>query len=271
MNHSTHFESVGEMVEGSSVDIATLVGIIAGFALIIGSMATGGSLMSFFNVPGFLIVGGGTLAATLINESLAQVGGAMKVGLQAFFLRPTDPVKTIEQVVELAAKARKEGLVSLENEPIEDEFLARGVRLGVDGLSPEAIESILASELKTLKQRHTRGQTIFKFMGATAPAMGMVGTLVGLVQMLKTLDDPAAIGPAMAIALLTTLYGAIIAFLICIPIASKLEHRTEEEVAQKTLALIGVDSVLKGENSMVIQSKLAALLTPAQKSSTAQG
>jgi chemotaxis protein MotA len=254
--------------EGSSVDIATLVGIIAGFGLIIGSMASGGSLASFWNVPGLLIVGGGTLAATLINESVAQVFGAMKVGLQAFFLKKTDAVQTIQQVIELAAKARKEGLVSLENEPIDDEFLARGVRLGVDGLSPEAIESILVAELRTLKQRHTRGQTVFKFMGATAPAMGMVGTLVGLVQMLKTLDDPAAIGPAMAIALLTTLYGAIIAFLVCNPIASKLEHRTEEEVAQKTLALIGVDSILKGENSMVIQSKLDAFLAPGQKPET---
>ena len=251
--------------EGSSVDIATLVGIVAGFGLIIGSMATGGSLSAFWNVPGLLIVVGGTAAATLINESLGQVMGAMKVGLQAFFLKEADAVQTIEQVIALAAKARKEGLVSLENEPIDDEFLARGVRLGVDGLSPEAIESILSAELKTLKQRHTRGQTIFKFMGSTAPAMGMVGTLVGLVQMLKTLDDPAAIGPAMAIALLTTLYGAIIAFLVCNPIASKLEHRTEEEVAQKNLALIGVDSILKGENSMVIQSKLDAFLAPGQK------
>ena len=247
------------------MDIATLVGIIAGFGLIIGSMASGGSLAAFFNVPGLLIVGGGTVAATLINESLSQVTGAMKVGLQAFFVKQSDAVQTIQQVIDLAAKARKEGLVSLENEPIEDEFLARGVRLGVDGLSPEAIEAILQAELKTLKQRHTRGQTIFKFMGSTAPAMGMVGTLVGLVQMLKTLDDPAAIGPAMAIALLTTLYGAIIAFLVCNPIASKLEHRTDEEVAQKTLALIGVDSILKGENSMVIQSKLDAFLAPSQK------
>jgi chemotaxis protein MotA len=206
------------------MDIATLIGIISGFGLIVGSMASGGSLMAFFNVPGLMIVGGGTLAATLINESLSHVTGAMKVGLQAFFVKKSDATQTIQQVIDLAAKARKEGLVSLENEQIDDEFLARGVRLGVDGLSPEAIEAILKAELFTLKQRHQRGQAIFKFMGATAPAMGMVGTLVGLVQMLKTLDDPSAIGPAMAI-----------------------------------------DSILKGENSMVIQSKLDAYLSPAQK------
>jgi chemotaxis protein MotA len=247
------------------MDIATLIGIVAGFGLIIASMASGGALGSFFNVPGLMIVVGGTLAATLINESVAQVMGAMKVGFQAFLVPKSDPAQTIGQVVDLAAKARKEGLVSLENENVEDPFLARGVRLGVDGLNPETIEAILKSEMQTLKQRHQRGQAIFKFMGSTAPAMGMVGTLVGLVQMLKELDDPAAIGPAMAVALLTTLYGAIIAFVICNPIASKLEHRTDEEVARKTLAIIGVDSILKGENSMVIQSKLDAFLSPLEK------
>ena len=251
------------------MDIATLVGIIAGTVLIVGSMATGGDLGSFFNVPGLAIVVGGTIAATLINESLSQVLGAMKVGLQAFFEKKSSPEQTIDDVVALAAKARKEGLVSLENDVIEDEFLARGVRLGVDGLDPDAVHSILGSEMKTLKQRHQRGQAIFKFMGSTAPSMGMVGTLVGLVQMLKSLEDPAAIGPAMAVALLTTLYGAIIAFVICIPIASKLEHRTDEEVASKSMAISGVESILKGENSLVIQSKLETFLTPAQREARA--
>ncbi len=247
------------------MDFATILGIVSGTILILASMASGGSLSSFLNLPGIMIVAGGTLAATLINESLTRVLGAMRVGMQAFFERKMSPEQTIETVVGLAAKARKEGLVSLDNHDIPDTFLARGVRLGVDGLDPEAVRSILSSELQTLKERHRRGQTIFRFMGSTAPAMGMVGTLVGLVQMLKTLDDPSAIGPAMAIALLTTLYGAIIAFVICNPIASKLEHRTEEEVAQMTLAMAGVESILKGENSLVIQSKLDAYLAPAQR------
>ena len=247
------------------MDIATLIGIVAGFGLIIGAMASGGSLASFFNVPGLLIVGGGTLAATLINESLSHVGGALKVGLQAFLIRPTNAAQTIEQVTELAAKARKEGLVSLENEQIDDSFLARGVRLGVDGLSPEAIESVLLAEIRNMKQRHQRGQKIFKFMGATAPAMGMVGTLIGLVQMLQNMEDPAAIGPAMAVALLTTLYGAILAFMIFNPIAQKLEIRTGEETARKTIAMVGVESILKGDNSLVIQSKLESYLSPLER------
>ena len=253
------------------MDIATLIGLVSGFGLIIAAMASGGALGSFVDVPSLMIVGGGTVAATLINESLKRVMGAVKVGLQAFFERKASPKETIETVVGLAAKARKEGLVSLENDEIADVFLARGVRLGVDGLDPEAVHGILKSELTTLKERHTRGQSIFKFMGATAPAMGMVGTLVGLVQMLKTLDDPSSIGPSMAIALLTTLYGAIIAFVICNPIASKLEHRTEEEVAQMNLAIAGVDSILKGENSMVIQSKLEAYLPPQERGEKGKG
>ncbi|NNL67358.1 MAG: motility protein A [Myxococcales bacterium] len=247
------------------MDIATLIGMISGVALIIGAMASGGSLGSFFNVPGLMIVLGGTLAATLINESLTRVLGAVKVGMQALVERRTPAQETIQTVIQLAAKARKEGLVSLENDNIPDEFLARGVRLGVDGIDPEAVNSILRSELSTMRERHRRGQTIFKFMGSTAPAMGMVGTLVGLVQMLKTLDDPAAIGPAMAVALLTTLYGAIIAFVFCNPIASKLEARTGEEVAQMNLAISGVDLILKGENSLVIQSKLEAFLAPNER------
>jgi chemotaxis protein MotA len=246
------------------MDIATLIGILVSFGFIAGSMLLGGSLTAFFNVPGLMIVVGGTLGATLINESLGQFLGAVKVCMQAFFERKRSRLDAIDQVVNLAAKARKEGLVSLEGEDIGDSFLARGVRLGVDGLSPEIIEKILREELHTLKQRHQRGQTVFRFMGSTAPAMGMVGTLIGLVQMLKTLDDPSAIGPAMAIALLTTLYGAVLAFVLFNPIASKLETRTKEEVAHNELAIAGVESILRGDNSMVIQSKLESFLSPAE-------
>lgn len=247
------------------MDIATLVGIIGGLGLVFGAMALGGPISAFFNVPGLLIVVGGTIAATLINEGLSHVKGAVKVAIQAFLDRKMDPQQMIAQIVDLASKARKEGLVSLEGEQIDDEFLARGVRLGVDGLSPEVIQSTLSSELAALSRRHERGHKIFKFMGATAPAMGMVGTLIGLVQMLQAMEDPASIGPAMAVALLTTLYGAILAFLIFIPISSKLEIRTTEEVVHKKLAIVGVDSILKGDNTLVIQSKLESFLSPTER------
>jgi chemotaxis protein MotA len=136
-------------------------------------------------------------------------------------------------------------------------------------LSPDVIKEALIGELSAMKERHDRGQKLFKFMAGTAPAMGLIGTIVGLVQMLQNLADPDAIGPAMAIALLTTLYGALIAFLICGPIAEKLVNRTGEEVTVKKMAIIGVDSILKGDNAMVIESKLAAFLSPKEREAMA--
>lgn len=247
------------------MDIATLIGIFSGILIVIGSMAIGGPVSMFVNAAGLLIVVGGTIAATLINESLEKTIGAVKVCAQTFFIRAKPPDALIDQIVELSTKARKEGLVALEGEEIEDEFLARGVRLGVDGLSPEVIQSTLESQLAGLKRRHERGHKIFKFMGATAPAMGMIGTLIGLVQMLQALENPDDIGPAMAVALLTTLYGAILAFMIFNPVAAKLEIRTGEEVAQRKLAMVGVESILRGDNSLVIESKLESFLSPAQR------
>lgn len=251
------------------MDIATLLGIFLGFGLIITAMLLGGSLTAFANAPGVVIVLGGTLAATLVNERMANVLSAFKVAANAFVDNITDKEELIPQILALASKARKEGLVALENETIEDSFLARGVRLGVDGLSPDVVRATLGTELAALKRRHQRGQKILKFMGDTAPPMGLVGTLIGLVQMLRALDDPANIGPAMAVALLTTLYGAILAFLIFGPLSLKLETRSAEEVEAKMLAIAGIESILKGENSLVIQSKLDGFVAPSRRKAEA--
>lgn len=247
------------------MDIATLIGLVVGLGLIVASMASGGSLAAFFNVPGLLIVVGGTFAALFVKESMGNVLGAAKVMMNAFFARSQSPETLIPIIVDLATKARKEGLVALDGVDIDDPFVARGVQLGVDGLSPEVIKGILASEIGSLRQRHMRGKDIFKFLESTAPAMGMIGTLIGLVQMLKTISDPSAIGPAMAVALLTTLYGAILAFLMFGPIAGKLQNRSQEETARKALAIAGVEAILNGESSMVIQSKLASHLAPKER------
>ena len=251
------------------MDLGTLIGLILGWALIIISILIGSPLSIFINVPGLVVVVGGTIAATFVMQKLKYVlavGGTIKMA----FLDNSQPMEgMLPLIVYLAAKARKEGLVALEGEAIDDPFMARGVRLGVDGLSPEVINSTLSSELASLKLRHERGQGILTFMAGTAPSFGMIGTLIGLVQMLQALDDPDAIGPGMAVALLTTLYGAILAFLIFAPLSSKLEARTIEEVATKKLAIVGVDSILRGDNSMVIQSKLEAFLSPQQRESAA--
>jgi chemotaxis protein MotA len=250
------------------MDIATLIGIVACFGTILMAMVLGGSMEAFLNAPSMVLVFGGTLGATLMNQRLKHVLGAFSVMMNAFFDRTTESADLVPVIIDLAAKARKEGVVALENEPIADPFIARGVRMGADGLSPEVVKSTLTSELMSIKDRHERGHRIFRFMGATAPAMGMVGTLVGLVQMLRTLDDPQKIGPSMAVALLTTMYGAILAFALFNPLAEKLSNRTSEEVATKTLAIAGIESILNGENTLLIQSKLDAFLAPGQRQET---
>jgi chemotaxis protein MotA len=244
------------------VDVATILGVVAGFGLIIGSIVMNGELRAFIDPPSLLIVVGGTIASTLIAERLPRVLGGIKVGLNTIFSKTPDPVATIEKITELATAARKDGILALEKAEIDQKFLAKGVRLAVDGIAPEEIKSSLQGEFISLKQRHKRGQKLFRFMSGTAPSMGMIGTLIGLVQMLQSLDDPAAIGPAMAVALLTTLYGAILAFLLCAPLADKLETRTSEETANMIIVMEGIDGILKGENPKLIKEKLEGYLAP---------
>lgn len=247
------------------MDLATVVGIVVGFGLVIGSILMGGPLSAFINAPGMVIVVGGTLAATLISEKLSIFIGSAQIALKAF-LSPVIVVdKTIDTLVELAGIARKGGILALENQEIADKFLAKGVRLAVDGLPAESLRGALVTEMRLLRDRHRQGHRIFRFMGATAPAMGMVGTLIGLVQMLQSMSSPDAIGPAMAVALLTTLYGAILAFLVFNPIADKLEARTQEESRNMAVIVEGLDAVLKGENPRLIRDRLEAFLAPKQR------
>jgi chemotaxis protein MotA len=244
------------------MDIATIIGIVGGFGLIIGSIMMSGSLGAFVDLPSVLIVVGGTICASFIMERMDRVIGAVKIAKNAFFTRGSDATETIKVILELSNKARREGILALEDEKVDDPFLAKGLRMAVDGIPREEIRETLMVELVSMKQRHTRGQRFFKFMGATAPSMGMIGTLIGLVQMLQTLDNPDTIGPAMAVALLTTMYGAILAFVVCNPIAEKLERRSAEEGANMNVIVEGVDSIVKGHNAAVIRDKLEARLAP---------
>jgi chemotaxis protein MotA len=248
------------------VDIATLLGIIGGFGLIVGSILMGGELIVFVDPPSLLVVLGGTIATTFICENMDKVIGAFKVAKNAFFTQSSDVTATIERILELSNIARREGVLALEDQQVDDEFLAKGLRMAVDGIPQEEIRDTLSAEMFAMKARHTRGQKLFKFMGTISPAMGMIGTLIGLVQMLQTLDNPEAIGPAMAVALLTTLYGAILANVIFNPIATKLERRTSEEAMKMTLVLEGVESIVKGLNAAIIKDKLEARLSPPERS-----
>jgi chemotaxis protein MotA len=244
------------------MDAATLIGSVLGFGLLLCATALSGRLSAFFDLPSLLIVIGGTLAATFMIETLGNVVGGLRVARNALFQRSSDAAATIATILELSNTARHKGVLALGDVPVSDPFLAKAVRLAVSGLGREELRETLNTELLAMRQRHTRGQRMFKFMGSTAPAMGMIGTLIGLVQMLQTLNDPSRIGPAMAVALLTTLYGAVTAFLFCNPIAAKLERRSAEESANMNVVIEGIDSIVRGHHSTLIQEKLEARLAP---------
>ena len=244
------------------MDIATIIGIVAGAGLIIAAILMGSGLGAFIDVPSVLVVIGGSVAAMLIAFPLDRVIGSIKIALKAFFSPKTSPEEIIEKVVGLAVKARKESIIALEKEEIDDPFLAKGIRLVVDGTAPSLVQAILKTEIGFMKQRHLSGQKVFKTLGALAPAFGMIGTLIGLVQMLQNLSDPGSIGPSMAVALLTTFYGAVLANLVAIPIAEKLGGKSAEEVLMMEVVIQGVLSILEGDNPIIVRSKLEAFLSP---------
>lgn len=247
------------------MDKATLIGIILGFSLIIIALLIGeGGIRTFINTPSMIIVFGGTIASTLICFQGSQVLGVMKVTKNAFFTQMAEPLDKIDTLVQFAERARREGILALENavEEVNDPFLRSGIQLAVDGVEPQLIKDILTTELSFLEDRHKLGQAVFATMGFYAPAYGMIGTLIGLVQMLVSMDDPSKIGPAMAVALLTTFYGAVMANCMFLPLAEKLKKRTQEEVLIKELTIEGIMSIQSGDNPRIVRQKLLAFLSP---------
>ncbi|SKA69917.1 motility protein A [Desulfobaculum bizertense] len=246
------------------MDIGTLLGILAGFGLIVGSILFGdGNIAGFFDVPSILVVVGGTMATAFIMFPMKVVFGSFKVAMNAFFSSNMDASGMIDQMVGLAEKARKESLVALEKVPIENPFIKKGITLVADGTEEPLIRAVMQTEISFMKQRHRQGQGVFKGMGTMAPAFGMIGTLIGLVKMLQNLSDPSSIGPAMAVALLTTFYGAVLANVAFLPLAKKLEERSQEEVLFMEIAMEGVVSILHGEHPQIVREKLLAFLSPA--------
>jgi chemotaxis protein MotA len=242
------------------VDLATLVGLVGGISIILAAIMTKGSLIMFADPGSLFIVAGGTLAATLIRFPLKTVLGAFKVALVTFKNKNESPVALINQAVELAKIVRKDGLLALENQNVENTFLAKGLRLCVDGLEPDFVNKVLTQEMEQTLERHETGQKIFKAIGDSAPAMGMIGTLIGLVMMLSNMNDPKSIGPSMAVALLTTLYGALIANLVALPIADKLEIRTIEEGLNKNLVIESISAIQEGRNPRVMEELLMSYM-----------
>ncbi len=249
------------------MDIATIVGLVLGIALIAMAILLGGDVVAYLNGPSVLIVIGGAGAATLTAYPLSRFLKLPSVSMKTIFARPTNSVELIKQLVELAEVARRDGILALENmtEKIEDPFLVSGIQMAVDGTDPEVIQACMETELENLMERHDSGKGLLDSMGRYAPAFGMIGTLVGLVAMLSNMDDPSAIGAGMAAALLTTLYGALLANIVLLPLADKLAMRSGEEVLTKTIIIQGVMSIQAGDNPRNVFSKLMTFVPPAER------
>lgn len=247
------------------MDLATLLGMIGAMAVVAAAILTGGSAPVFFNVPSILIVLGGTVLVVMVKFSLAQFLGAFKVAGRAFSHKAQDPEKLITEIVQLANIGRKEGLLALEKAEVTENFLKEGIRMLIDGNSQEVVEAVMNKDMAQTIDRHTWGEKVFRATGDVAPAMGMIGTLIGLVQMLSNMSDPKAIGPAMAVALLTTLYGAVLANMIALPIADKLNLRKSNEKMIHSMCIDGVLAIQAGQNPRIIESMLKAYLDPNQR------
>ena len=255
------------------MDLATIVGLVAGVLLIVSAIVVGGAPLAFVDIPSVLIVIGGVTAVTFIMFPMRTVIGSIKVAVKAFREDTWNLDEIIDQMVSLSRLARTNGILALEDaeKELTNPFLKKGIQLAVDGNEEELIRFIMATDVSFTKQRHAIGQKVFKQMGAMGPAFGMIGTLIGLVQMLRNLDDPSSIGPAMAVALLTTLYGALIANLVCLPIANKLEYRSKEEALAKQVITEGIISIMQGANPKVLKDKLEAFVPPAMRKEKRDG
>ena len=244
------------------MDISTIIGIIAGTGLLLWAITGKSELGPFSDAGSVAIVLGGAFSAVLISFPLKNLLGGGKVVKNCFFSKPADPNAIIADMVKYAEVARRDGILALENvtAEIKDPFLVTGIQMAVDGSDPDLIEAILMSELESVEERHSDGKAIFEAIGRYAPAFGMVGTLIGLVIMLGEMDDPSKIGPAMAIALLTTLYGAVVANLFALPMADKLGLRSREELFLKMIMIKGVMAIQSGDNPRIVEQKLTTFL-----------
>jgi len=247
------------------VDLATLIGIIGAFALIVVTMLMSGDLTMFVNAPSLVIVFGGTLTAVMAKYSMGQFFTFGKFMGKSFKNSDVNLADLIDEIVALADEARKGGLLALEGKEVSSDFLTKGIQLLVDGHEPDVVRGILSKEKSEAEKRHALGASIFTNMASMAPAMGMIGTLIGLVAMLANMSDPKAIGPAMAVALLTTLYGAVLANALCEPIADKLTLKAQNDARLKNLVIDALLAIQNGQNPRVIDSILRNYLQESKR------
>ncbi|WOT06053.1 flagellar motor protein PomA [Shewanella youngdeokensis] len=238
------------------MDLATLIGLIGSFAFVIMAMVSGGGIGIFINVPSLLIVMLGSLFVVMMKYNLKQFFSSAKIAGKAFVFKIDKPEDLIEQSINMADAARKGGFLALEEAEISNSFMQKAVDMLVDGHDGDVVRNALEKDIGLTEERHKTGIGVFKAIGDVAPAMGMIGTLIGLVGMLSNMDDPKSIGPAMAVALLTTLYGAMVANMVALPIADKLSLRMGEEMLNRNLIMDAVLAIQDGQNPRVIEGFL---------------
>ena len=246
------------------MDLTTVVGMLISWILVIGGMASGGSLGAYIDIPSLLITIGGTIGAVIVSfpgDKLKAAGGVVK---SAFVSREPNLLGMVQTIVSFAEKARREGLLALESDvsELDNEFMKKSIQLVVDGTDPELVKAILDTEIGVREDRHLSNKAVFDTMAELAPAYGMIGTLIGLIAMLGNLQDVSALGPGMAVALITTMYGSMVANMFAGPISKKLAARSAQQIAAMELMVEGILAIQAGENPRIVEEKLKVFLPP---------
>ena len=247
------------------MDIATFSGIFFGFSLVLGAIFLGPSPGNFIDIPSIMIVIGGVSASILISFPAEEVMQAVRAGMKAFATRKTKPGDVVNTMVKVAEISRREGLLALERVQTDNPILKKATQLIADSADPNLIRDTVAIEIASMKRRHNIGIAVFQKLGNLGPAFGMIGTLIGLVQMLTSMSDPAMLGPAMAVAILTTFYGSVLANLIFIPIGDKLKARSMQEQLVLFIIFEGAKCILENNNPKLVYDKLSSFLPPKER------
>lgn len=262
----------------SFVDIASLVGLVVCIVLVLWAIISGAggpaaAAKSFIEFQSICITFGGSFLSVMAMNTMKDYINGLKCFARIFKAQVINMSESIKKIIELSNTARKEGLLQLEEaaSELDDEFMKKGILLIVDGTDPDLVRSIMETELVSIEGRHKKVIKVWEDIGSMGPAWGMIGTLVGLVNMLQNMSDPSSIGPAMSVALLTTLYGSMIANWICAPVASKLKVNNEAEIMMKEIMIEGLLSIQAGENPRVIEEKLKSFLAPKDRASSDEG
>ncbi|MDR3354049.1 MAG: motility protein A [Synergistaceae bacterium] len=249
------------------MDLASIVGLSFSIMVVLAGMMLGGDMGAFVDIPSIFIVLGGTIGSTMLANPIERTKIAIKILKNAFVTEQIDTIGLIQTLVSFAEKARREGLLALEEDAgqLDDEFMRKSIQLVVDGTDPELVKSILDTEIGLLEERHSANKGYFDSIAELGPAFGMLGTLIGLIQMLGNLNDPSALGPGMAVALVTTFYGSILANMFAIPIGKKLAQNSSREVLARELMVEGILSIQAGENPRIVEEKLKVFLPPSMR------